>query len=224
MKISVRIPNCDIYLTNAMGSPELKSVPVALAINIGSVVELLERTRHLIDAGSTPRFVVFTNAAVAVVDQDMRLGRQYIVGVVVGDGEVVDALVVGGLVFGGGDLDVGAGAGAEPHAGLEVGGLHPLADVAGDPEGVVGRGNDDTASVGVVGGLIQEGATWVRRVAQRQEGACAVGVDGDLNEILLTLARDGGQHGFGGGFTCFGVGRQHFIADLEVLDCLFGAT
>lgn len=81
MKISVRIPNCDIYLTNAMGSPELKSVPVALAINIGSVVELLERTRHLIDAGSTPRFVVFTNAAVAVVDQDMRLGRQYIVGV-----------------------------------------------------------------------------------------------------------------------------------------------
>src|SRR5690606_15018016 len=62
MKISVRIPNCDIYLTNAMGSPELKSVPVALAINIGSVVELLERTRHLIDAGSTPRFAAETLA------------------------------------------------------------------------------------------------------------------------------------------------------------------
>src|SRR5690606_14875297 len=83
-----------------------------------------------------PLLVTGDAASVSVMNEYRCSPRQYIVRVVVGDGEVVDALVLGGLVFGGGDLDVGAGAGAEPHAGLEVGGLHPLADVAGDPEGV----------------------------------------------------------------------------------------
>lgn len=85
--------------------------------------------------------LLLANDAICIVNED-RHPRQHIVRVEVGDGEVVDALVASGPVFGGSDLHVGAGAGAEPHAGFEVCGLDPGVDVAGDPERV-GIGGDD---------------------------------------------------------------------------------
>ncbi|RMI86906.1 hypothetical protein BIU87_11190 [Streptomyces sp. ZS0098] len=45
----------------------------------------------------------------------------------VADGEVVDRCAEAGPVFDRGDLDVRVGARAEPLAGLEVGGVEPLA-------------------------------------------------------------------------------------------------
>jgi hypothetical protein len=56
--------------------------------------------------------------------------------VVVDGGEVVDALVVDRVEHCGLDLDVCSGAGAEPHAGFEVGGFDPSTGAVGDPEGV----------------------------------------------------------------------------------------
>lgn len=79
--------------------------------------------------------------------QHRRCAGEHIVRVQVGDSEIVDALPVSGPVFGGGYLDVGAGAGAEPHARLEVTGVGPLVEVASDPEGV-GVGGDDDAPLG----------------------------------------------------------------------------
>lgn len=76
----------------------------------------------------------------AVVDEDRCLPCEDIVGVEVADGEVVDGGVLG-PAGDGGDLDVGAGAGAEPLAWVEVGGFDPLVE-GGDPEGVTVGGGD----------------------------------------------------------------------------------
>ena len=112
------------------------------------------------------------------MDEDRGVAGFYIVGVEVGDGEVVNALIMGDTVFDSGDLDVGAGAGAEPHAGFEVGGLYPLADVAGDPEGVVVGGDEHTVlrvldSVELGLGSLRLGFSWPGEIG-------SVGGDGVL--------------------------------------------
>ena len=75
------------------------------------------------------------------MDKDRVGTGPYMISVGVGDDKVVDALMVGGPVLGASDLDVSAGADAEPHAWIEVG-VDPGVDVAGNPEGVGVGGYD----------------------------------------------------------------------------------
>ena len=73
------------------------------------------RDLHVVGDWNTHMHVRFVEAAAAVVDEDWGFAGEYIVGVEVGDGEVVD----GGLLcvgVGTGDLDE-----------VSVGGLEPLA-------------------------------------------------------------------------------------------------
>ncbi len=118
----------------------------------------------------------------------------HIVCMVGGDGEVVDALVLGpGL--GCGELDVSACAGAEPRAGLEFACVDPFAG-CGDPEGVVVGGDQCAGLVTMV----------------------AIGVDGELDEVLGSGAGDGGEDGLGCGLAGGRVGGQDLVADLDLVD------
>ncbi|CAL9437112.1 hypothetical protein SUDANB21_02168 [Streptomyces sp. enrichment culture] len=126
---------------------------------------------------------VSNTADIAVVDEDRRGSRLHVVRVGVADGEVVDGGARCRPAFDRGDLDVRAGARLEPLAGLEVGGVEPLAEF-GDPEGVaVGRGD------------LGSGLALV-----------AVGVDDDLDQVLEALALDLGGDRLDAGFTGLGVG------------------
>jgi hypothetical protein len=130
----------------------------------------------------------------AVMDEERGRTGFHIVRVVGVDGEVADTLVLGpGL--GCGELDVGASAGAEPHAGLEFACVDPFAG-CGDPEGVV-VGRDQCAGFAAV---------------------VAVGVDGELDKVLGSAAGNGAEHRLWGGLPGARVGGEYHVADLDFVD------
>lgn len=115
----------------------------------------------------------------------------------IGNGEVVDGGAGDGPAFDRGDLDVGAGAGLQPLAGLQVGGVDPLPEFW-RPEGVAVGGGD-------FGGVV---------------AVLAVGVDGDLHQVLDTVTRDDCGNRFHPGLAGFRVGGDDSVARPDVLDRL----
>jgi hypothetical protein len=115
---------------------------------------------------------------IAIVNKYRRIARQHIVRVKIVDGEVVDGGVLCRPAVDRGDLDVGTGAGFEPLAGLEIGGVDPFTEL-GDPEGVSVSGGD----------------------SGRFRALVAVDVNGDLDQVFDALTLDLGGDGFDRRFT-----------------------
>jgi hypothetical protein len=158
---------------------------------------------------------IFNIIFAAVVYEYRPVAGHYIVRVGVGDGEVVDGGLGGGVALDGGDLDSGAGAGLEPLTCLQVGGVDPLAEF-GCPEGVPVGGGDRGCGGGVV-------AVVESLVAAAAVGV-AVGGDGDGDEVFGAGAGDGGGDGFGLGVAGFGVGGQDLVAGCDVFDGFGGPS
>ena len=80
-----------------------------------------------------PRASGYVGAA-RVMDEDWRVAGEYVVGVDVGDRQVVHPSVLG-VLLDRGDRDLGGGGGLQPLAHLQVSSVYPLVG-GGDPEGV----------------------------------------------------------------------------------------
>ena len=124
------------------------------------------------------------------MNQDVLAANTYVIRVVGIDGEVVRALrlVVDAYSTG---LDPGAGTSAEPLPGLEVSGVDP-APFAGDPEGVVGGGDN--------------------------AGVAGVCFDGYIGKVFVVLSGNGGQDRTRPSFPTVGVRGEDLVAGFEVLD------
>jgi hypothetical protein len=147
-----------------------------------------------------PTLAPMGHPPLALWPQDRDIARHHVVGVEFADGEVVDDSVLGPSLDGC-DLDMGTGAGAEPHARFESAGLGPSAGTFG-AEGVVVGGDDDSGLFALV---VMRG-------------------DGDLDQVLGTGSGDRDEDGLGFGLAGRRVGGEDFVTDLVALNGFGGAA
>ncbi|XRQ10014.1 hypothetical protein ACN3XK_03650 [Actinomadura welshii] len=113
------------------------------------------------------------------MNEEWQVASNCMIRVVVADREVVETVVQATPSRGGCGLDLGAGAGEEPHAGLQVDSLYPGVDIVGDSEGMVVDGDENPAvlALGLGRGFL------LCLLTGRPEVDRYVGVDGDLDEV-----------------------------------------
>src|SRR5690606_17779806 len=189
-----------------VGDRDVPPVAEGLSLFFPAFPPLLGRFR----AGFDLDGVGLVDAPCFVVDECVGCSGRNVVGVQVGNGEVVDSLGFGCADRYRTDLDPGSGTGPQPRARFQVDGGHPRGE-AGNPERVRVGGDHDTAVLGaVVHGELHQGGGAVAGV-QVGDGAGAFGAGARAERPHVVPHGDGCD----GGVRA--VGQQHERARHEAV-------